>query len=126
MIVHEVQQMLTRVEVPRVASALTLERIGDLMHIRGVHRGPESLIRLVVRDGVAQLIAHPKVVVAEHRLAKEKELIPALLRDFVGNPAKVGKESPIEAIRNVEPQAIDAVIALPSANHIGKILIQLI
>ena len=124
-VVDEGEQVLARVEVPGLVTALTLERVGDLVHVGRIHGRPHALVGLVVVDGVAGVVVQPLVVVAEHRLADQRELLAALVGKRVGNLAQVAEEAQVQAEGYVQAQAVDVELALPAADHIGEILVEL-
>ncbi len=107
-----------------MTAALTLERIADLMHVIGVHRRPEALVRLVVGHRVAHVLAHPLVVVAEHGLAHEDELLATLVANLVGKVAQTAQVGLVQAEGHVEAQAIDVIVANPTADDAVQIGVQ--
>ena len=124
-VVDKVEQVLARVEVPGPIAALTLQRVGHLVHVRAVEARPEALVGLVVGHRVAQAVAHPLVVVAKHGLTHQDELLAALPRDAVGNLAQVAKVSPVKAVGHVQAQAVDAKVAHPTTDDVGQVVIEL-
>ena len=92
MIVHEVEQMLARIEVPRLVTTLPLESVCDFVHVVCVHGTPQALVALIVRHAVAGIVVHPYVVVTKHGFAQKQELLAALFAQLVGNLAKVTQE----------------------------------
>ena len=124
-VVEKVEQVPAGIEVPGLAAALALQRIGDLVHVRAVEARPETLVRLIVGHRVAEAVAHPLVVVAKHSLAHQDELLAALLRDAIGNLAQVAQIATVKAVRHVQAQAIDVKVTHPAANDIGKVVVEL-
>ena len=108
-----------------MAPALPLERVGDLVHVGRVHGRPEPLVRLVVGDGVAQVLAHPLVVVAEHGLADERELLAALLANLVGKAPQGAKVALVQAVRHVQAKPVDVELAHPAADDAGQVVVEL-
>ena len=130
-VVDEVEQVLARVEVPGLASALALERVGDLVHVGLVEGRPQALVGLVVGDGVTGAVAHPLVVVAEHGLAHEDELAVALAKALgalggqrVGDVAQVAEVADVEAVGDIEAQAVDVEGGLPVADHGREVVVE--
>ena len=53
MVIHKAQQVLARVQAPLLGAELTVQAVGDLVHIAGVEAGVEALVALVIGDAVA-------------------------------------------------------------------------
>ena len=73
-VVQEGQQMGPLVQGPLLRPELAVQGVGDLEQVQGVEAGPQALIALVVGHAVAQLRAHPTVIVPVEGLAYQDKV----------------------------------------------------
>ena len=120
-IVNERIQVLSSVKAPVLAAELTVDRVRDLEHIHIVEAGEQTLVALVVGNGIQHLGVHPVVVVAVKRLAEQEEVI--------GEPLAVAvqllEEVLIETVRNVKTQTVNAELLFPACDNVLEVLLYL-
>ena len=110
--------MLAGIQAPLLRAKLTVQAVTDLVHIAGVEAGIQPLVALVVRHAVAGVVVHPAVVVAVQRLAHQREL----RLDVVCQPAQLRQKAQIQAVRDVQAQAVDAVVPHPASHDIKQVV----
>ena len=118
MVIHKTQQVLARVQAPLLGAELAVQAVADLVHVAGVEAGIQPLVALVVGHAVAGVVVHPAVVVAVQRLTHQCEL----RLDAVGQPAQLGQKAEVEAVGNIQTQAVDVVVPHPVAHGVEQII----
>ena len=83
--------------------------------------GIQALVQLVIRHRVQHLRIHPARVIPVNHLAHQPEILLLIAR----HPAHFPHKVKIQAVRAVEPDAIDVELMDPETDHIKKIILHL-
>ena len=116
-IVAEAQEVAALVERPGFGAELALEAVDYLEEVHTVQAGVQALVALVVRDAVEHLVVHPAVIVAVQRLAQEEKVTQA-----VAETAQAAQEVEVQAVGNVEPQAVYAELLAPELHGVQYVV----
>ena len=118
MVIYKAQQVLARVQAPLLGAELAVQAVADLVHVARVEARIQALVALVVRYAVAGVVVHPAVVVSVQRLTHQCEL----RLDAVGQPAQLGQKAKVEAVGNIQTQAVDVVVPHPAAHNVKQVI----
>ena len=113
-VVGKIEQRFAGVQAPGLRAELTVEAVGDLVHVERVEAGIQALVTFVVCDRMAGVVVHPAVIVAVQRLAHQNKI----RLELVCKVAQRGEEIKVKAVGDVEAQAVDVVIAHPGGDGI--------
>ena len=118
MIICKTQQMFSGIQAPLLLSELAVETVGNLMHIPCIKAGIQTLVAFVIGDTVAGPLMHPTVIVSVQRLSHQNKF----RFDGIGKPPQRLQKSQVQAIGNIQAQAVYIVIPYPAPDRLKQIV----